>query len=306
MSLYQKYRPQTLDEIQGNDEVVESLKSMLSNLDKCSHTFLLHGPTGCGKTTIGRIIAKEVGCVGVDYKEINTADFRGIDMAREVIRNAHLLPIEGTARVWLIDECHKLTNEAQNALLKILEDTPQYAYFILCTTDPWLLIKTIRSRCIQLQMNPLTDQQMFRLLRTVVKGEGEKITQSVYDQIIQDSFGLPRNAIQILESVLNVPAERRLEMAQQTGEVKSESIELCRALISPTPWKKVGGILEGLKEEDAEGIRRHILGYCQSIVLKGGDKAGIASDIIMDFWEPLYNIGHPGLVSVCYKIIKGE
>jgi DNA polymerase III gamma/tau subunit len=306
MSLYQKYRPQTLDEIQGNDQVVGQLKSMFADLTKCPHAFLLHGPTGCGKTTVGRIIAKEVGCVGVDYKEINTADFRGIDMAREVIRNAHLLPVEGKSRVWLVDECHKLTNEAQNALLKILEDTPKHVYFILCTTDPWLLLKTVKGRCVQLQMNPLDDRQMYQLLRTVVKGEEKKITKSVYDQIIQESFGLPRNAIQILESVLSVPMERQMEVARQAVEIKSESIELCRALINPVPWKKVSNILEGLKDEDAEGIRRHILGYCQSIVLKGGDKAGIASDIIMDFWEPLYNIGHPGLVSVCYKIIKGE
>jgi DNA polymerase III gamma/tau subunit len=306
MSLYQKYRPQTLDEVQGNDQVIDQLKSMFTDLSKGPHAFLLHGPTGCGKTTVGRIIAKEVGCVGVDYKEINTADFRGIDMAREVIRNAHLLPIEGDSRVWLIDECHKLTNEAQNALLKILEDTPRHVYFILCTTDPWLLLKTIKGRCVQLQMNPLDDRQMYQLLRSVVKGEGKKITQSVYDQIIQESFGLPRNAIQILESVLSVPIEKQMEAARQATEVKSESIELCRALVGATPWKKVSNILEGLKDEDAEGIRRHILAYCQSIILKGGDKAGIASDIIMEFWEPLYNIGFPGLVGVCYRIINEE
>lgn len=306
MSLYHKYRPQTLDEVEGNEQVVDQLKSMLSDLEKCSHSFLIHGQTGCGKTTVGRIIAKEVGCVGVDYKEINTADFRGIDMARDMIRNAYLLPVQGKARVWLIDECHKLTNEAQNAILKILEDTPRHTYFILCTTDPWLLIKTIRSRCTQLQMNPLTNQQMFQLLRKVVKGEGEKITRSVYDQIIQDAFGLPRNALQILEAVLNVPAEKRLEVAQQTAEVKSESIELCRALVNPTSWKKVSNILEGLKDEDAEGIRRHILAYCQSVVLSGGDKADIANDVIEAFWDPLYNIGYPGLVSLCYSIIKGE
>jgi DNA polymerase III gamma/tau subunit len=306
MSLYQKYRPQTLDEIQGNERVVEQLKSEFKDIEKCRHVFLLYGPTGCGKTTVGRIIAKEVGCIGVDYKELNTADFRGIDMAREVIRNAHLLPVEGRSRVWLIDECHKLTNDAQNALLKILEDTPKHVYFILCTTDPWLLLKTIKNRCVQLQMNPLDDQQMYRLLRKVVKGEEKKITKSVYDQIIQESFGLPRNAIQILESVLSVPMERQMEVARQAAEIKSESIELCQALINPTSWKKVSNILKGLKDEDAEGIRRHVLAYCQSVVLNGGSKADIASDVIMDFWEPLYNIGFPGLVGVCYKSIKGE
>jgi DNA polymerase-3 subunit gamma/tau len=304
MGLYQKYRPSTLDEVQGNNETIDSLKSMLSNLEKCPHVFLLHGQTGCGKTTVGRIIANEVGCKGIDYKEINTADFRGIDTAREIIRNAYLLPIESKMRVWLIDECGKLTNEAQNALLKILEDTPKHAYFIFCTTEPWSLLKTIRGRCMQLQMNPLSDQQMHQVLRRVVKGEGEKITKSVYDQIIQDSFGLPRNAIQILESVLKVPAERRLEIAHQTAEVKSESIELCRALMKPTPWKKVSNILSGLKDEDAERIRRHILGYCQSVLLNGTNDR--AAGIIEKFWDPLYNIGFSGLVLVCYLIINEE
>ena len=108
---------------------------------------------------------------------------RGIDTIRDIIKQAQFRPIEGSCRVWLIDECHKLTNDAMNSLLKILEDTPTHVYFILCTTDPHKLLKTIQGRCSQFAVKPLDDRQMFRLLKTIVKEEGEDLPQEVYDQI---------------------------------------------------------------------------------------------------------------------------
>lgn len=301
MSLYLKYRPQWFSDIQGNEGVVKSLQGMFEKKD-ISHTFLLHGSTGCGKTTIGRIIAKNLGCKGSDYKEVDTADFRGIDTVREIIQNSQFKPVEGPVRVWVVDECHKLTNDAQNAFLKILEDTPPHVYFVLCTTEPQKLLPTIRGRCSQFAVSPLNDRQMRRLLHGVVKGEEEKITKSIYDQIIQDSLGLPRNALQILEQVLNVEGEQRLEMARRSAEEQSKAIELCRALVKGESWGRVSKILNGLKGQDAESIRRNVLGYSQSVLLNGGGEQ--AAGIIEEFWEPLYNIGFPGLVFACYAVVN--
>lgn len=302
MSLYLKHRPKELDAIRGNTEVVASLEGMLQKPETCPHSFLLHGDTGTGKTTIGRIIAKRLDCNGADLRELNSADFRGIDTIREVRKQIQFKPLEGTNRAWIIDECHKLTNDAQNALLKMLEDTPQHVYFILCTTEPQKLLKTIKGRCSTFQLKALTEKEMFGLLRSVVKAEEENMPRTIFQQIYQDSFGLPRNALQILDQVLRVEPEQRLETAKRSAEKQSQSIELCRALIGNKSWKTVQGILNGLKEQDAEGIRRHVIGYAQAVLLRGDNpRAGL---VLEEFIDPFYNSGFPHLVYACYSVIK--
>jgi len=305
MSLYKKYRPEEFAGIVGNEDIVEYLESTLQKeSEEWPHAILLHGSTGCGKTTLARIIAGAMDCDSLDLKEINTANFRGIDTVRDMIKHAGYKAIAGDSRVWVIDEVHKMTNDAQNALLKLLEDSPSHAYFILCTTEPEKLLPTIKGRCMQLQVKSLTDRQMFKLLKSVTKKEEKKLKTPVYDQIIQDSFGLPRNALQILERVLGVPKDQQLEIARQSAIQYSESIELCRALIGSNGWKKISSILKGLKDQEAESIRRHVLGYCQSVLLNGGNDK--AAQVIEEFWEPLYNIGFPGLVFACYSVTKGK
>jgi DNA polymerase-3 subunit gamma/tau len=303
MSLYNKYRPTSLDQIKGNAEIVQTLFGMLKKKDEFPHSLLFHGGTGLGKTTLARIISKEIGCVGNDYREINSADFRGIDTVREIINQSMYMPLEGDVRVWVLDEIHKATGDAQNALLKILEEPPKHVYFILCTTEIQKLLPTIRGRCSQFQVSPLTDSQMFGLLRRIAKDEGQELDKIIYDQIIQDSLGHPRNAIQILEQVLNVPEDKRLEVAKQTAVEQSQIIELCRALLNGDKWSKVKGIVEGLKTQEAEDIRRAVLGYMQAVLLKGENDRAAA--IIETFWEPTYNLNFPYITYASYKIVNG-
>jgi DNA polymerase-3 subunit gamma/tau len=304
MTLYLKYRPNSFKEIVGNNQIVDSLQSMLEDNETCPHAFLLSGPTGCGKTTIGRIIADKLECFGNDLREIDAADFRGIDTIREIRKQSQFMPLEGNCRIWILDECHQLGSAAQPALLKALEDTPSHVYYILCTTDPQKLLPTIRGRCSQFQVQPLIEKDMFRLLRQVVKAENKNLPKVVYEQIIQDSLGHPRNALQILDQVLHAPANKRLEIAKQTAEEQSQSIELCRALIKAEGWKYIASILSGLQNQDPESIRRHVLGYCNSVLLKGeNDQAGL---VMENFVEPFYNTGWPGLTFACYSIVKGE
>jgi len=307
MSLYHKYRPTELEDIRGNSNMVDSLQKMLADKETCSHAFLLHGPTGCGKTTLGRIIATELNCKGNDFREVNTADFRGIDTIREIRKQIQYKPLEGDCLVWLIDEAHKLTKDAQNALLKMLEDAPKHVYFVLCTTEPTGLLGTVKNRCAQFQVRPLNERQMFGLLRSVVKAEDETCSKEIYEQIFQDSFGYPRNALQILDQVLLADPENRLEIAKQAEAVQSQSILLCRALVGTgTAWKEVRGILNGLQEEDPERIRRHVLKYAQSVLLGESNKdtrftAGLILELFVD---PFYSSGFPGLVLACYSVIK--
>lgn len=303
MNLYLKYRPETFESVIGNEEVIQYLTTILEGSKEIPQVYLFSGPTGCGKTTLARILAKAVGSEDSDIREVNTADFRGIDTVREMIKTSRFHSIGGGSRAWIIDEAHKMTNDAQNALLKLLEDSPKDAYFFICTTEPEKLLTTIRGRCIDLPVKLLNETQMQKVLKRIVRAEGKQITISVYEQIIQDSFGHPRNAIQILEKVLNVSEEQQLEIAKASALKASESIQLCRVLLEKSPWKKVATILQGLKDQDPESIRRQVMGYCQSILLKGeNDKAAHVMEM---FQEPFYNTGFPGLVFACYSVVKG-
>ena len=305
MELYKKYRPQTLEDIQGNKATVTSLLAALNKHDP-PQAFLFYGPTACGKTTLARIVAREVGAVGSDYKEVDSADFRGIDSIREIRKQSHYQALEGKRKVFLLDECHKLSNDAMNALLKALEDTPKNVVYILCTTDPQKLIKPILGRCSQFQVAPLNSQDMLTLLRRVTHAEGETVSREVYQQITESSEGLPRNALQILEQILGVAEEDRLGMAQRVAEVRAESIELARALVSRVGWKKVAEILTRLKasEEDPEGIRRLVCGYCQSILLKGKEDSMLGT-ILEEFIDPFYNTPWPQLTLACFSVVCG-
>lgn len=204
-----------------------------------------------------------------------------------------------------VHNCHVLTSVAQNALLKLLEDPPKHVYLILATTDPQNLLATIKGRCATFEMGILTDKEMYKLLRKVVIEEKAVIEKEVYDQIIQDSLGHPRNALQILDSVLAVEPEMQLSVAKKSAELQSKAIELCRVITNPNAsWKKVSTILLGLKDEQAETIRRAILGYCQAILLKNANDH--VAFVMEQFLEPFYNTGFPGLTYACYYVVKGE
>jgi len=307
MSLFNKYRPQELKQVKGNEDVLVALDKMLSNVGTFPHAVLLTGPSGTGKTTVGRIIATRLGCVGSDYKEVDSGQFRGIDTIREIRSNAQYAAMEGAVRVWLIDECHKMTGDAMSALLKILEDAPAHVFFILCTTDPQKLLPTIKSRCSTFQMQPLQDDVMVSLLRRIAKKEGEQVEEEILQQIASDSLGQSRNAIQVLEQVLNTPPERRLEVAKRAAEQQSKGIELCNALINRKPWKMVAGILVSLKEQDndAESVRRMVLGYCQSCLLKGMTNHQIAH-VMECFMDNTYDSGFPAITFAAYSSLIQE
>lgn len=301
MALYQKYRPNSFDNFIGNSDTIEALRNLLSKKER-PHVYLFSGPTGCGKTTLARIVSQLVGAGSTDITEIDTADFRGIDTIRELRKQSQYKPMNGDSRAWILDECHKLSNDAQNALLKLLEDTPEHVYFFLCTTDPHKLLPTIVGRCSIHEVKKLGDSEMIGLLRRIAKKEGEKVDIPVLEQIALDSQGHPRNAINTLEKVLAVEPDKRMQIAKKTAEEQSQSIALCRALIRGAKWKEVCEILKGLKEEDPEGVRRHVLAYASSVLLGGDNQT--AAVVLECFIEPFYNSGFSGLVYACYSVVN--
>lgn len=303
--LYQKYRPRKLDDVVGNEGIVRSLKGLIDDTER-PRAYLLHGPTGCGKTTLARILAREFGAIKSDIKEINAADFRGIDTIRDVINKSRYAPMGGDACVWIFDEAQQLVGTAQSAMLKLLEDVYETSYFILCTTDPHRLLPTIRGRCTKFEVKPLENKQMYLLLKKIATAEKRTLEKDVYKKIVLNTEGRPRNAIQLLESVLSVEdrTELQLEVAGHSEELEAQVIELCRVLLNGKHWQSVKQILSGIKKEEPERIRRAVLGYCQTVLLR--DENDRAAEIIEVFSENTYNSGFAGIVYYCYCVTKNK
>lgn len=308
MSLYHTHRPDSLDKMKGNKQTIQALKSSLNKEDP-PHAFLLTGPSGCGKTTIARIIRQYLRCSEIDYHEIDSADFRGIDHIREIRRRASKSPMDGPCQVWLLDEAHMIgrggdssKNEAQNALLKALEDTPSHVYFILATTNPEQLLKTVRNRCSQFSVGPLDENVMFKWLKRIIRSEKKKVPDDVLEQICDDSLGSPRSALVILDKIIDLDPESMIEAAKQQAEKENEIIELCRILMKANSWKPVAKVLKNLNQ-DPETIRRSVLAYFSTVLLNSGSEKSYL--IIDSFREPFFNSGKPGVIAACYEIIKG-
>ena len=178
--LARKYRPRTFEQMVGQEAVVRALGSALST-GRLHHAYLFTGTRGIGKTTVSRILAKSLNCTGedgrggitaqpcgrctacmeidqdryVDYVELDAASNRGIDEIRDLLERAAYKPAVGRFKVFMIDEAHQLTKESFNALLKTLEEPPDYLKFVLATTDPQKMLPTVLSRCLQFNLRPI-------------------------------------------------------------------------------------------------------------------------------------------------------
>ena len=302
--LYKKHRPKSFSEVIGQDQATNPLQKMLE-ADRLPHTILLCGPKGCGKTTLGRIIRKKLNCSKWDFVEVNCANKRGVDTIREIEHKAHILPMKGKTRVWLMDECHMLTGEASNAFLKILEDTPSHVYFILCTTDPQKLIATIRSRCTIFPIKPLTSTAINEIIKCVCKKENIKLSKAVSDKIISLSDDSARNALVFLDKIALLDKEKDQLEAISEASVEAAAIQIARTLVNPrTTWAQMAKVLKETQKEDAEGMRWMILGYAKAILINGR-KDDRAYQIIRVFEDNWFNCKAAGLVACCYEIVNG-
>lgn len=304
MSLYRKYRPQTFDEMIGNESEIDAFRKILEKENR-PHTYLFTGPSGCGKTTLARIAASKLGADELSISEINSADNRGIDTAREIIQQMRYVPAGSGLRIYIIDELHMTSKDWQNAMLKPLEDTPDHVYFFLCTTNPEKLAAAFKNRCTQVAVVAQDNEALYRYMRRIAKKEGLEVPKDIIRDIAENCDGSPRRALVLLEKVSEVDDERAMKDIITIGpEAEKETIELCRALIGKYNWKQVAEILTGLKKEDPEKVRRAVMGYMNSVLLKKANNQ--AAMTLECFSEPLYNTGFPGLTLACYQSIVGE
>lgn len=204
MSLYRKYRSQSLDEIIGQEHIVQTLKNALAH-NKVAHAYLFTGPRGTGKTSIARILAREMGLDPLDIIEIDAASHRGIDEVRALREQVQFQPAAGDKKLYILDEVHMLTKEAFNALLKTLEEPPAFVYFVLCTTEPHKLPVTIISRTQRFDFLPGTVEHIEALLRRVLSAEEREFPDDVVQLIARRAHGGYRDALSLLEHVLELP-----------------------------------------------------------------------------------------------------
>lgn len=301
MALYHKYRPTSFSDMKGPDTLIKELESISSS---GNHSFIFAGPSGSGKTTAVRILAGVLGCDTMDIAEFNSSNYTGVDDVRNIINDTYIRPY-GKARLYVLDECHMLTKNAQEALLKPLEDYPEWIYFVLCTTDPSALLTTIKSRCTMVKFQGLTDDDLFSILKGVKRQEGYELTRDELYAIVGAADGNARKALVLLESVAGLSAGDRANYIQSGLADNKYTIDLCRALFSNNcEWDNISPILISLKEqkEDAEKVRRAILGYGQAILLKCYSEKTLA--IMGCFEQPMYDTGFAGITLACGKAFE--
>jgi DNA polymerase-3 subunit gamma/tau len=300
--LHIEYRPKSFDEVFGNDDTKKSILSNLRNLDSCPHAFLLSGPSGSGKTTIARLMRVKLGCADASFYELNTADIRGIDSIREIIENSKYPPMVGKTKVFLLDECHQITGPAAEALLKVLEDTPKHAYFILCTTVPDKLLTTIKTRCTQYVVHSLDYVIMGKLLDWVLKKENKRITDTVKNKLISVAEGCPRQALKILDQIIDLTEEgSQLNVIADNFAAKTSVIDICRMINHKEGWDKLS---EKMKYfiDDPEIVRRAILSYFSKVLMDSkGIEAKRVKDIMETFERNYFDIGKAGLILGVYR-----
>jgi len=304
--LYRKHRPTSLKQVVGQDDVVRHLMDW-GRRQAMPHFLLFSGPSGVGKTTVARILRAKLGCGDADYTEVNAADARGIDMVRGIRSNLMLSPISGKCRFWTIDECHRLTGEAQDSFLKMLEDTPEHVYFVLSTTNPQKLLKTIVTRATELKFRLLSVKDLERVVELVLEAEQAKpLSRDVLDRLVDVAEGSARKVLVLLHAIIGLKGEEEQLEAIAKGDHKALAIELARLLMKPgVSWQEVAGVLKTVDEEH-ESLRRMVLGYCRSVLLGGGRGVRRAAAVIDRFQDAMYESGAAGLALACYDILCPE
>ncbi len=222
---YTKYRPQKFEQLFGLEPIARALTAQLEK-KQVGHAYLFFGPRGTGKTTTARILAKEVGCRGLDLIEIDAASNRGIDDIRSLREKIGLAPAESPYKVYVIDEAHMLTKEAFNALLKTLEEPPAHAILILCTTEPHKIPETIRSRCQKFDFKRASTQDIVSKLKFIVEGEGAKVDIKDLELIAKNAEGGFRDAETMLEQMIVGGLDAAEIVGLSAGELVGDFVEL--------------------------------------------------------------------------------
>ena len=302
-TLYRKYRPKTFELVYGQDVIVKTLKNVIKN-DKLSHAYLFTGPRGTGKTSSAKLFAKAINCLNnkdgdacnecencksfnnnsnPDIIEIDAASNNGVDEIREIKNKVSLVPSMSKYKVYIIDEVHMLSIGAFNALLKTLEEPPEYIIFILATTEPQKIPATIISRCQRFDFKSISHDKMKQCLENIISKENISIDDGAIEEIINNSKGGMRDAIGLLDQASafcnnNITAN---DIEELSGNI---SIKQIRTFLSNIMQKEYNAIFDSISNYSSNGkdfalICEKIINYIREGILY---KKKINTDKILD------------------------
>ncbi len=306
--LYRKYRPKNFDEVIGQKHITTILKNSIVN-NKIAHTYIFTGPRGTGKTSSARIFAKTLNCLNnkdgicceecencLDFNnspnivELDAASNNGVDEIREIVDNVNIAPTNGKYKIYIIDEVHMLTNSASNAFLLTLEEPPSHAIFILATTNPESLLKTILSRCQQFAFSKISRKALIERIKYVLDNEKISMDDNIINEIATLSDGGLRDALSILDQLvtLNKPITMDI-LTEQFGIVSEKSVSDLIDNIINNDIESIKKIFEQLREygiSEKSFIEKFVnlltLKICDLKETNNADKIQILKNIVFE------------------------
>lgn len=276
MTLYRKYRPQTFQEVVGQEHVTTTLRNALK-LDRVSHAYLFTGPRGVGKTSIARILAKAVNCLDekidagdrpcgkcasckaieqghfIDLIEIDAASNRSVEDIRELREKIGFSPSVGRKKVYIIDEVHMLTREAFNALLKTLEEPPAHSIFVFATTEIHKVPETIISRCQKFDFRFGDEVMIKENLKVIAAAEKVKVDDELLELVFKASGGSFRDAQSIFDQLLGHLKEKDFSLAKARKILNLTHQEEVDNFLDFLENKKLNEALDFLRELSEKG-----------------------------------------------------
>jgi len=302
-----KWRPQTFDDVVGQDHVVRTLKNAIAR-NRIAHAYLFVGPRGTGKTSTARIFAKALNCTDgpkadfdpndpackaiaegshLDVIEIDGASNNGVDQVRDLRDTVQYAPAQGKFKVYIIDEVHMLSAAAFNALLKTLEEPPEHVKFVFATTDPQKVLPTIVSRCQRFDLKPIPTPLIVERLKKIATSEKVKVTDGALECIARMADGGMRDAQSILDQMISFCGAEVTEpdVLDVYGLVSAEKIAELGAALAAGDHQKIVALVD---ECDANGrdlvrllsdLQAHVRAALLDAIAKGGKSKMLGSEL---------------------------
>lgn len=289
LALYRLERPENFDQIIGQEHIVKILKNQIKK-GQVSQAYLFTGTRGTGKTSTARILAKAINCTGedipcgkctncksirdgafMDVIELDAASNNGVDDLRAIIDSVQYPPVMGRYKVYIIDEVHMLTPAAENAFLKTLEEPPEYAIFILATTDPEKVKSTIKSRCMTLNFRRVSEKDLVKGMKRICEKYDVSPKEEALNTIARKADGSVRDALSILEQCIETGEKNftEEEVYYYTESLGSEFyLELTEAVIDgdiSSAIFKINDML--LAGKDAKEMLSDFLTYLRNLLV---------------------------------------